>query len=85
VPDYLRQQVKRVVNRGGFCFGFRPTAIDDVCYLDVYFQNQQDKPCVGRVALRPARGFFLSVCPISGLKPLRDTETLVGLRSRITD
>ena len=28
--------------------------------MEVYFQNQYDKPCIGRIALRPARGFFLA-------------------------
>jgi hypothetical protein len=59
VPDYLRQQFRTCFNRGGFCFAFRPTSVDGVCYLEIYFQNQQDKPCTGRIALRPALGFFL--------------------------
>ena len=59
VPDYLHHHVGTYFNRDGFCFGSRTSVIDRVCYLDVYFQNQQDEPCVGRVALRPARGFFL--------------------------
>ena len=39
--------------------GFKPTALNGVGYLDIYFQNQQDQPCIGRIALRPGRGFFL--------------------------
>ena len=58
-PDYLRKQAGNYFNRGGFCFAFGATAVDGVCYLSAYFQNQQDKPCLGRIALRPARGFFL--------------------------
>jgi hypothetical protein len=58
-PDYLRQQFATYFNRGGFCFAVRPTVADGIAYLDVYFQNQQDTRCVGRIALRPARGFFL--------------------------
>jgi hypothetical protein len=58
-PDYLRQQFATYFNRGGFCFAVRPSVADGVAYLDVYFQNQQDTRCVGRIALRPARGFFL--------------------------
>lgn len=59
VPDYLHQHFRTYFNRGGFCFAFRPTAVDGVCYLEIYFQNQQDESCIGRIALRPARGFFL--------------------------
>jgi len=58
-PDYLYHHVGTYLNRGGFCFGFRTSVVDRICYLEVFFQNQQDKPCVGRVGLRPARGFFL--------------------------
>jgi hypothetical protein len=58
-PDYLHHHVGTYFNRGGFCFGFRTSVFDQVCYLEVYFQNQQDEPCVGRIALRSARGFFL--------------------------
>jgi len=59
VPDYLSREFPNFFNRGGFCFAFRPTLEEGVCWLEVYFQNQQDKPCIGQVALRPARGFFL--------------------------
>jgi hypothetical protein len=59
VPDYLRQQFRTRFERGGFCFAFRPSVADGVGHLDIYFQNQQDQRCIGRIALRPARGFFL--------------------------
>ena len=59
VPDYLRQQVGTYFNRDGFCFAILPTAMNGVCLFEVYFQNQHEKRCIGRVALRPARGFFL--------------------------
>jgi hypothetical protein len=59
MPDYLRREIGTYFNRGGLCFNFRATAIEGVCYLDVHFQNQTDAPCLGRIALRPARGFFL--------------------------
>jgi hypothetical protein len=58
-PDYLRQVAGNYFNRGGFCFAFTTSLRDGICYLEAYFQNQQDQPCVGRIALRPARGFFL--------------------------
>ena len=59
VPDYLHQYLDTYLNRGGFCFAFRTSVVDGVCYLETFFQNQQDEVCVGCVALRPARGFFL--------------------------
>lgn len=59
VPDYLYHHSGTYFNRGGFCFGIRANVIDGVCYLEVLFQNQQDEHSVGRIALRPARGFFL--------------------------
>ena len=58
--DYLRDHAGTYFNRDGFGFAFVATAVDGVAYMDVYFQNQRDKPCVGRIALRPARGFFLT-------------------------
>jgi hypothetical protein len=60
VPDYLRQHVGGYYNRDGFCFAPIVTASDGVCYMNAYFQNQRDTPCVGRIAIRPARGFFMN-------------------------
>ncbi len=58
-PDYLRSKVSSFFNRDGFCFGIQPTAHDGLCFFEFYFQNQYANRCVGRIALRPARGFFL--------------------------
>jgi len=58
--DYLRQVNGNYFNRGGFCFSFVPRVADGVCWFDAYFQNQYDRPCRGRIALRPGRGFFLT-------------------------
>ena len=58
--DYLRAVTGNFFNRDGFCFTFVATAINGAAYMDAYFQNQYDKPCVGRIALRPARGFFMN-------------------------
>lgn len=59
VPDYLGPCVGTYFNRDGFCFGMLPVVVDGVCVFEVYFQNQHENRCVGRVALRPAKGFFL--------------------------
>lgn len=58
-PDYLAARVGPYYNRGGFCFSVLPASDGGVCVLEVYFQNQHAGRCVGRVALRPARGFLL--------------------------
>jgi hypothetical protein len=59
VPDYLAARVGAYFNRDGFCFGIVPAVIDGICVFEVYFQNQYANGCVGRIALRPARAFFL--------------------------
>ncbi len=56
--DYLHDAVGEYFNRDGFCFAFTTEVIDGVCQLHAYYQNQYERPCVGRIALRPARGFF---------------------------
>jgi hypothetical protein len=65
VPDYLHRKFRSYFNRGGFCFALQPAAVGGVGYLNVYFQNQQDAPLIGRIALRPARGFFLGRAPLT--------------------
>jgi hypothetical protein len=67
VPDYLGPRVGAYFNRDGFCFGIVPTAAEGVCVFEVYFQNQHEKRCVGRVALRPARGFWLGRAQIDSI------------------
>ena len=68
-PDYLRRQAgDNFFNRGGFCFAFRAVAADGICYLEAYFQNQRDQPCLGRIALRPARGFLLGRAKIETIR-----------------
>jgi len=59
-PDYLEQIAGNYFNRDGFCFAFAPEVEGDICYLNCYFQNQHDQPSIGRVALQPSRGFFLT-------------------------
>lgn len=58
--DYLQRAVGTYFNRGGFCFGFATDVKDGVCQLHAFYQNQHERPCLGRIALRPARGFFLN-------------------------
>lgn len=58
--DYLREISGSYFNRDGFCFTFMATAVDGIGYMNAFFQNQRDKPSVGRIALRPARGFFMT-------------------------
>ena len=65
--DYLRDRLRTYFNRDGFCFAFVATAVDGIAYMDAYFQNQRDKPCVGRIAMRPARGFFMNRAKIDAI------------------
>ncbi len=58
--DYLRPLTGTYFNRDGFCFAFVVTAIDGIAFVDAYFQTQYDRPSLGRIALRPARGFFMT-------------------------
>jgi hypothetical protein len=58
--DYLRPLTGTYFNRDGFCFAFVVTANDGIAFMDAYFQSQYDKPSLGRVALRPGRGFFMT-------------------------
>lgn len=66
-PDYLRPLIGSYFNRDGFCFGFITEAIDGVAYIVMYFQSQYDKPSLGRVAVRPARGFFMTRAKIDAI------------------
>ena len=64
----------RYFNRGGFCFAFKPVAVDGVFYLLAYFQNQAERPCRGRIALRPARQFLMNRRPIETIHLEIDCE-----------
>ena len=68
-PDYLRSLngFGTYFNRDGFCFAFVVTPVNGIAYIDAYFQTQYDKPCIGRIALRPARGFFLTRANIGAI------------------
>ncbi len=58
--DYLDEHFGSFFNRDGFCFAFLTTAVDGIAFMNVFFQNQYDKPCIGRIALQPGRGFFMN-------------------------
>lgn len=66
-PDYLRTIFGNYFNRGGFCFAMTASAQDGICHLHAHFQNQHERPCVGRIALRPSRGFFLTRAKIDAI------------------
>ncbi len=59
VPDYLYARDENYFNRAGFCFSFSSSTDDGVYYLHAWFQNQTDRPCRARIAMRPAGDFFL--------------------------
>ncbi|PHS10676.1 MAG: hypothetical protein COA78_10980 [Blastopirellula sp.] len=58
VPDYLHKLFGGFFDRDGFCFTFLTGTLNGVCYIEVYFQNKYERPCIGRIALQPAKGFF---------------------------
>lgn len=66
-PDYLRPLAGTYFNRDGFCFAPLATAADGLAYLTVYYQSQFDQPSLGRIALRPAPGFFLTRAKIDAI------------------
>ncbi len=65
--DYLRALTGTYFNRDGFCFAFVVTAVDGIAFMNAYFQTQRDTPCVGRIALRPARGFWMTRAKIDAI------------------
>ncbi len=66
-PDYLRSVAGKYFNRDGFCFAFDVSAIDGIAFMEAYFQSQFDRPSLGRIAARPARGFFLTRAKIDAI------------------
>jgi hypothetical protein len=58
--DYLHDAAGSYFNRGGFCFAFEAVAENGVCYFRAHYQNQFERPCIGQIAVRPARGFWLT-------------------------
>lgn len=65
--DFLRRQVGGYFDRGGFCFAITPAVVDDVLHLQAWFQNRFERPCQGKIALRPERGFFMNRPDIAGI------------------
>lgn len=65
--DYLRSVTGTYFNRNGFCFSFVVTPIDGIAFMDAYFQTQYERPSVGRIALRPVRGFFMTRAKINAI------------------
>jgi hypothetical protein len=57
-PDYLREYVAWYFDRGGFCFQLVARVEEGICFLDAYFQNKYERPCVGRIVLRPGSGLL---------------------------
>jgi hypothetical protein len=57
-PDYLYRTVGKYFDRGGLCFSFIASNVNGICFLNLFFQNRYEKPCIGKILLRPARGFL---------------------------
>ncbi len=67
VHDYLREHAGSYFNRDGFCFALVPHVVDQTAYICAYFQNQYDQPSIGRIAVRPGRGFFMGRANIDAI------------------
>lgn len=66
VPDFLRQRYGDYFYCQGFVFAFGPVLTHEgTAWLEVGFQNQHAMRCLGRITLRPARGFFLGRAAIA--------------------
>ena len=74
IHDYLREVSSRYFNRDGFCFTFKAEAIKGIACMTVYFQNQYSRPCIGKIALRPALGFFMNRAPIKSINYIIQCE-----------
>ncbi|HZZ30187.1 MAG TPA: hypothetical protein VFE46_19470 [Pirellulales bacterium] len=59
VPDYLYETAGRYFDRSGFCFVFDVISEEGICFIRAIFQNQQDQPCEGRIALQPIGQLFM--------------------------
>lgn len=58
VPDYLRKLAGSYFYQDGFGFSFAMQAEEGVACLMAYFQNQYDRPCSARIAVRPPTGWL---------------------------
>ena len=67
MQDYLRPLTGTYFNRDGFCFAIIVTASEGIAYMEAYFQSQYEKPSLGRIALRPSRGFFMTRANIDAI------------------
>lgn len=59
-PDLVRRQFPKFIDCNEFCFAISSGNRGDACDIPLWFQNRYDRPCRGRVALRPGPGFFLT-------------------------
>ena len=71
LPDLLAQAFGRgrYFERDGLCFAFRPVlTTDGRCWMQVYFQNRYERPCVARIVLRPpSRTFWIGRWPMQAI------------------
>jgi hypothetical protein len=60
-PDFLLCVNGTYFEQNGFCFTVVP-AVDErnVCWMEIYYQNRYDQPCVATVAVKPPSGFWIA-------------------------
>ena len=66
-PDFLHAATGSYFDRGGLCFAFSAEREGSYCVLHLLFQNRFERPCRGQIALRPARGFFMTRAKIEAI------------------
>lgn len=52
-PDFLQAFLGRPFERNGVCFSIQPAKRDNMCFLNIIFQNQYSSPCHFRVTVVP--------------------------------
>lgn len=81
-PDYLGSVSPAYFNCNGLCFTIVPMVSGGTTILNVFFQNQYERPCAATIQLQPSRGFFLNrsaiaainveaACPLAGFGVVR--------------
>ena len=67
-PDFLRRFMGKPFERDGACFGIFSSARDGICYLNIAFQNQYERPCTLRVVAQgPTKSFSMSKREFAGV------------------
>ena len=56
-PDFLSAEVQDVSEQNGFCFVLGAATENGVFFVNAMYQNQYDRPCKARIALRRSQAY----------------------------